>query len=278
VRYSGENGFGDGEVGTLISVRETTKECLGLSGTISVNRDVYGYRFRDGNGRLFGQLDTASDPPETLPDTFPATGEPTTRLLGQQLRAIRWKAINLSIYMVGFDGFEGTQTLDQLTRVQYAIQITRDLYVQANLGVRKIYWQRISVARGSKYWTLVDRDHAEEMTDEFTGDNDGIDVFWVQEIIGAGGRCNTDGPCDKYSRDEMTGVAVELSRGRRRTGILLAHELGHYLGLPGGSSLDNLMGMKPPGDAPDDLTDGSTQITSSQAADMRDHCFVRPTC
>jgi hypothetical protein len=71
---------------------------------------------------------------------------------------------------------------------------------------------------------------------------------------------------------------IELNRRRRRTGILLAHELGHYLGLPGGSSLTNLMGLAPAGGGADDLTDESTQITSSQAADMRDHCFVLPAC
>jgi hypothetical protein len=100
----------------------------------------------------------------------------------------------------------------------------------------------------------------------------------VQTIATAGGFCNREGPCDKDSSDGLTGVVVELSRRRRRTGILLAHELGHYLGLPGGSAGSNLMGMKQPGDLPDDLTDGSTEILPDQASAMREHCFVRPAC
>lgn len=266
----------------MVSLRRVAQECLGLSGTISVNRDVYGYLFRDSSGRLFGQLSTTSNPPETLADTLPGTGQPTTRSLRQHLQSIKGKSINLSIFMVGFDDFSGTQTLDQLTKVQYAIQIARDIYVQADLGIRKIFWSRISVAEAGGFTTIADQDEAEDLTDAFSGDNDGIDVFWVQTVDSgaspAGGFSNVDGPCDKDSSDALTGVVIELNRRRRRTGILLAHELGHYLGLDGGSSATNLMGVAPPGGGADDLTDGSTEITGDQAADMLDHCSVRPAC
>jgi hypothetical protein len=266
----------------MVSLKRVAQECLGLSGTISVDRDVYGYISRDSDDRLFGQLLTTSDippseAPERLPDTLPGTGQPTDRSLRQHLQSIKEKSINLSIFMVGYDDFSGDDTLDDLTKVQYAIQIARDLYVQADLGIRKIFWSRISVAEAGDFTEIADKDEAEALTDAFSGDNDGIDVFWVRRITGAGGFCNEEGPCDKDSSDRLTGVVIELNRRRRRTGILLAHELGHYLGLPGGSSLTNVMGMAQPGQ-PDDLQDVSTEITSSQAADMRDHCFVRPAC
>jgi hypothetical protein len=268
----------------MVSLKRLARECLGLSGTISVNRDVYGYIFRDGSGRLFGQLSTASNPPEILADTFPGTGQPTARSLRQHLESVQAKAINLSMFMVGYNNFSGTATLDDLTKVQYAIQIARDIYAQADLGIRKIYWDRISVAAAGSFTMIAHRDEAKDLTDAFFGDNDGIDVFWVRTVDAgaspAGGFSDVEGPCDKKSRneDDMTGVVIELNRERRRTGILLAHELGHYLGLEGGSSPTNLMGVASANQA-DDLTDGSTEITSSQAANMRDHeCFVLPAC
>ena len=266
------------EVVRMVSLKQVARDCLGLSGRISVQHDIYGYIFRDGSGRLFGALQTASMPPERVPDTLPGTGQPTARSLRQHLESISGRSINLSIVMVGYDDFSGDDTLDDLTKVQYAIQIARDLYVQAGLGIRRIFWDRISVVDAGDHTQITDKDHAEELTDAFSGDNDGIDVFWVQSIADAGGFCNEQGPCDKDSGDGLTGVVIELNRFRRRTGILLGHELGHYLGLPGGTSNTNLMGVAPPGGGVDDVDDVSTEITSSQAATMRAHCFVLPAC
>jgi hypothetical protein len=260
----------------MISVRQVAQECLGVTGTIVVDRDLYGYIFRDNSGRLFGQLSTASNPPETLPDTLPLTGQPTARSLRQHLERIKGKSINLSIVMVGYDDVSGSNTLDDLTKVQYAIQILRDIYAQADLGIRKIYWDRISVAEAGTYPNITDRDHAQALTNDFNRENDGIDAFWVQTIPSPrGGLSPRDGTCDKTSSGIFTGVVITLARRRRRTGILLAHELGHYLGLPGGSSNTNLMGVA---GNPDNIDDVSTQVTSSQAEEMRAHCFVRPGC
>ena len=57
------------------------------------------------------------------------------------------------------------------------------------------------------------------------------------------------GPCDKDSSDDLTGAVLEVSGSRRFTGVLLAHEVGHYLGLGTGTSPTNLMGVDqvPPG-------------------------------
>jgi hypothetical protein len=190
---------------------------------------------------------------------------------------IEGESINLSMFLVGYDDFSGDDTLDDITKVQYAIQIARDLYAQAGLGIRKIYWRRISVAEAGNYTIISDSAEAEDLTDDFSGPNDGIDVFWVQSILPAGGFCNKQGSCDKDSKDDLTGVVIELNRRRRRTGILLGHEVGHYLGLGGGSSSTNIMGVAGQGGV-DDVDDVSTGITSSQANTMRAHCFVRPAC
>ena len=52
---------------------------------------------------------------------------------------------------------------------------------------------------------ITDRPEAVDLTDDFSGPNDGIDVFYVQSILNAGGWSTTPGPCDKDAKDEMTG-------------------------------------------------------------------------
>jgi hypothetical protein len=116
----------------LVSLKDVAQNCLGLSGSYSVTRDVYGYIFRDGSNRLFGGLATS--------DTFPATGQPTSRSLRAHLEVIKDLSVNLSIFLVDHENdFSGAMSLDDVTKIQYAIQVARDIYAQAPLGIRKIY-------------------------------------------------------------------------------------------------------------------------------------------
>jgi hypothetical protein len=100
----------------------------------------------------------------------------------------------------------------------------------------------------------------------------------VQSIGDAGGWSNVEGPCDKDSKDGRTGAVLEVSGGRRFTGIILAHEVAHYLGLEHTNSATNLMGVDSNGDGIGEITNDSTVITNSQGVDMRDHCSVKPAC
>jgi hypothetical protein len=255
----------------MVSVRQVAQECLGVTGTIVVDRDVYGYVFRDRRGRRFGARQSS--------DTLPGTGQPTARSLRQHLEQIQGRSINLSMFLVGHENdFSGSVTQNSVAKIQYAIQIARDIYAQAQLGIRRIYWRRIGVTAAGDYVEISNKAEAVDLTDDFSGPNDGIDVFWVRRILDRGvfGYSNREGPCDKDARDGQTGVVITLGQGHRLTGIILAHELGHYLGLPGDDSLTNLMGVK---DGADDINENSTDITSSQASKMRQKtCYVRPGC
>ena len=255
----------------MISLRNVAQNCLGVTGSFSVNTHVFQYIFRDGNGRIFGALGGS--------DTLPTTELPTTRSLYQLLERMKGQSINMCIFLVNHENdFSGAVSLADVTRVQYAIQVARDLYSQADLGIRRIYWRRIGTAEVGNYTIISDRPEAEDLTDDFSGPNDGIDVFWVQEILNAGGWCNTGGPCDKDAKDEMTGVVIELSGGSRITGILLGHEVGHYLGLSHANTITNLMGVDSNNDGIGELDNTSTNITNSQANTMRSHCLVRSPC
>ena len=58
-------------------------------------------------------------------------------------------------------------------------------------------------------------------------------------------------------------------------GVLVAHEVGHYLGLPGGVGAGNLMGSDNNNDGIDEIGTGSTSLNASQKNTMRSGCYVK---
>lgn len=254
-----------------LSVRQIAKNCLGVTGDFSVNSHVYGYVFRGNDGSVFGTLAAS--------DTLPGSGAPTTRSLKRHLQTVSGKATDLVMILVSHENdFSGVVTRDQVTKAQYAIQVARDIYAQRNLGIRTIRWLRIPVADAGGYANISDRGEAEDLTDDWSSSGGGIDVFLVQSIGDAGGWSNVDGPCSKESKTDLSGVVIELSSGRRFLGVLLGHEVGHYLGLEHANSITNLMGVDSNDDGIGELDNNSTQLTSSQGNTMRSHCSVRGPC
>lgn len=252
-----------------LSVRKVAKDRLGLIGSFSVNRDLYGYPFRNDLNALFGPLD--SD------DMLPGSGEPRTRSLKRHLETIAGRATDLVIFLVAHenDFLSGVVTRSQVVKLQYALQVARDIYAQVNLGIRKIMWRRIPVADAGGYAQIADHDEAENLTDDFSGPGGGIDVFVVQSIGDAGGWSAINGKCSKESKWHMSGSVIEVaSVGHRILGISLAHEVGHYLGLRHTNSATNLMGVDSNGDGIGEITNDSTKLTSSQGLTMRWHCSV----
>jgi hypothetical protein len=253
-----------------LSLKQIGKNCLGFSGQFSVNSNLYGYIHRDTNGSLFGTLNG---------DTLPGSGQPTTRSLKAHLKAISDKSVDLALILVGHEpDFSGAVSRDDVTKIQYAVQVARDLYAKAPLGIRRLSWQRISLADAGGYVNISNGGEAEDLTDDWNGVGSGVDVFWVQSIGDAGGWSNTDGPCDKDSKDGRTGSVIELSGGRRITGIILGHEVGHYLGLAHGSSSTNMMGVDSNNDGIGEIDSNSTNITSGQGSTMRSHCSIKSAC
>jgi hypothetical protein len=234
-----------------VSIRDTCAACLAVGGTIRVNRDLFGY--------IYGKIDR-------------------DLRIRQHIERIRGSSINISVFLVGHEpGFGGWFTETQALRAQFAIDVMRELVAQAGVGVRRIYWRYIPMDEAGPYMS-VDSDGATDLTDAFSGPNDGIDVFWVQDVSDAGGWSNSDGPCDKNAdKAGRTGAVQEIEgRGDEMTGILLAHEVAHYLTLTHFGLKTNLMGIDVDGIGCIDTT--SRDITSDQADAMLASCWIRDPC
>ncbi|HEX2047421.1 MAG TPA: zinc-dependent metalloprotease family protein [Acidimicrobiales bacterium] len=235
-----------------ISVKAQASSCLGVSPPLSVRRHVFGYVWG-------GSMDR-------------------TLSLKSHLNLIRTNAFNVCVFLVGHEeDFSGEFTIDEARRMQFAVDVMRELYSQVGVGVRKLFWRYIPVAEAGGY-TSVDASEATDLTEDFSGPNDGIDVFFVTTVTDAGGWSNVQGPCDKDEKGERTGAVLEVGNSAQFLGILLAHEVGHYLGLPHAGDITNVMGDDSDGDGIGSINGSSVNLTTSQGNTMKSHCSIRPSC
>ena len=236
----------------MASIRETCEHCLAKTGTLGVRRDLFGYPW----GTMARDL-----------------------RVRRHIENIRATSINLCVFFVGHEpGFAGTFTQVQAQRVQHGIEMMRELYEQADLGVRRVFWRFIHDDDAASFIS-INASGATDLTEAFSGPNDGIDLFIVQTITDAGGWSNSDGPCDKDDSGR-TGAVVEVTGGSSNDfmGILMAHEVGHYLGLKHTNSATNLMGVDSNNDGIGEINNNSRDLVASQVDTMRSSCWVRDPC
>jgi hypothetical protein len=180
--------------------------------------------------------------------------------------------------MVGQEpDFSGSIALGDIIEVQDGLQVARDLYAEVDLGIRRVEWDRIPYAEGGDFVIVNGKSEAGRLTHQANGREGAIDVFIVKFIKGFKACfAPAPGPCEK--RDALLrdpdGCVVELAQSRQWTGVLIAHEVGHYLGLRHEHDRSNLMcgGFA----VEDDCDPGyeSTGITAEQAETMKDHCMI----
>jgi len=214
-------------------------DCIGLPDRFSVRRDFYGY----------------------------TTRVPRPLSLLQQLRLLRGRHIHINVICVGVESFTDRDQVE----IDGALQATRDLYATVNLGIGRIFRFFIATAEARGRDNIGSNSEAEDLTEEWTVDNDALDVFFVLTYSGpAQGYSAIGGSCDKNSKG-ITGVVVAIEDAAWVTNIVLAHEIGHYLGLGHSTDRNNLMFAMGP-------ATGMGILTSRQGSTMRSHCFVKPGC
>jgi hypothetical protein len=167
---------------------------------------------------------------------------------------------SINVIRVGSDRFTATNN----NTIAAAVGTTRTIYASVGLTLLRVQWYNITTAQ-ARGREIIDSDgEASALTDEWTVPNNAIDVFFVRSYLSATiGISPVFGPCDKNAKG-MDGVVLELWGSD--TGLALAHELGHYLGLwHHDSEPSNLMYPSVP---------NGGLLTSGQGWIVGAHCFV----
>ena len=121
-------------------------------------------------------------------------------------------------------------------------------------------------------------DEADDMRDDWSSPTDWLDVWLVESLSGpacsasVGGFSPVDGPSGKGGDDsgviiKMSSADLSTTGGRNLMGIIIAHEVGHFLGLNHAADPTNFMAASTGG--------SNTGITHNQYRDMAEHDFVK---
>jgi hypothetical protein len=183
----------------------------------------------------------------------------------QQVRRIKQRHIHLNLIRVGIESFTNSDELE----IDRAVQITREIYGHVSFGIGRVerYFIRTADANGRD--NIDNNAEAEALTDEWTFPSDALDIFFVLTYAGDTiGLSRLDGPCNKEAKG-MDGSVIAIEGSANITGLVLAHEAGHYLGLDHVDAEENLMYTSVPNEG---------GLTSGQRDVMRAHCFTDPGC
>jgi hypothetical protein len=229
-----------------ISLKTKALKCMLLKPPFSVVRDIFGY--------------TASTRKMSLRRQLELMGEP---------------GVGLNIIRVGVENFT---TLD-MAKIDYGLQVAREIYGEVDFSIHKILRDvDISVSDAGAYVTIDSEAEAVNLTDDFSGpDNGFIDVFVVPAWTCCGTTCDVGlsevcGPFVKKSKICMTGCVVTKQYSSDVCGVGFAHEIAHYLCQDHSEDPSNFLYKD---------TDGTNRgITADQGDHMKKYlpCIVFKPC
>jgi hypothetical protein len=141
-----------------------------------------------------------------------------------------WVGWNLAInvILVAVENF----TAHEHENIARGVEITRAIFGSVGIRLLEPGWFAISARDAGGYAALDSNSEARDLTRDWTVSQQGVDVFIVRVFNSPeeAGLSPEPGPCSKGGKSD--GVVVAVNGGNDSdVGQLLAHELGHYLGL-----------------------------------------------
>ena len=229
----------------MASLRQLAS-CIGLPQNFSIVGHFFGY---------------ASPPPWSLAPS--QANLPQSLSVLTQAKRIAQPHFNLNIIRVGASAFDGLLNAVDEQNIDCAVQITRNIYAAVGVGIGRV--ERWWMIQNTSYETIDDDCEAEDLVDEYTVPNNGVDCFVVPLYVGStAGITPDDGLVVESRETKFLGTA--------RT---MGHELGHYFGLGHQNSQpNNLMCQSKLATA----MPGSAQLGSSQVATIKAHDAMQASC
>lgn len=175
----------------MASLRQLST-CIGLSGTVSVLSDFFGF-FR-------GQI-----PPDP-------TGAPVRLSLIEQAQRLKNPHFHLNVTAVGVDNFTDSDNIE----LDYAIFKIRNIYAQVGVGVGRVLHFSVSVAQANGLDSITTTDGLSNVSNSFVVHNNGIDVhvpFSLNVPSNGGiilGQSPSPGPCEGKDAKGMNASVVGL--------------------------------------------------------------------
>ena len=202
-----------------------------------------------------------------LRDLFGYFEVPKEISLRDQIEALENKHYHVNVIMVAPENY----FVGAIRQICYSLQVTREIFSNVDFGIGRIEWFQISEEEAGDLSVTDSEGEAEELTSDWTVDNDGLDLFVVRLMTDTDGWSAVDGSCDKDSKG-FTGSVVELYSGDDDYAANgFAHEMGHYLGLEHIADSNNFIGGN-------GASNSNTAILNSQGDIMKSHCFVKNGC